>query len=117
MDLDEIQAQYGRWHFSSDDCHVSFMELFRAHEGEALLVETYLKEEPVTQRLGLAIRQRERGNYVINLHELGFPRPTIGVQLAIGQLAKWLLSLHEEARILHHNLQSEALELEGSHAA
>jgi len=116
LDLDAIQAKYGRWQVSIADCHISFMELFRAHEGEALFVETYLKEEPVTQRLGLMIRQREPGNYVISLHELGFPRPTLGVQLAIGQLANWLLGLHEDTQILHHNLQPEALALDVSHA-
>jgi hypothetical protein len=71
----------------------------------------------VTQRLGLVIRQRESGNYVISLHELGFPRPTLGVQRAIGQLAEWLLGLHEEARILHHNLQPDVLAQDVNHAA
>jgi hypothetical protein len=117
LSLDEIQAQYGRWQFSANDCHINFMELFRARAEEALFVETYIKEEPVTQRLGLTIRQREPGNYVISLHELGFPRPTLGVQRAIGQLAEWVLGLHEEARILHHNLQPDVLAQDVSHAA
>lgn len=117
LDLDEIQARYGRWRVSIADCHINFMELFRAKAEKALFVETYIKEEPVTQRLGLVVRQREPGNYVISLHELGFPRPTFGVQLAIGQLASWLLGLHEEARILHHNLQPDVLEWDVSHAA
>jgi tRNA (guanine-N7-)-methyltransferase len=117
LDLDAIQAKYGRWQISTEECHINFMELFRAHEEPSLFVETYIKEEPVTQRLGLVIRQRESGNYVISLHELGFPRPTIGVQWAIGQLANWLLGLHEEAKILHHNLQPDVLERDVSHAA
>jgi tRNA (guanine-N7-)-methyltransferase len=117
LDLDAIQAKYGRWQISTEECHINFMELFRAKAEEALFVETYIKEEPVTQRLGLVIRQREPGNYVISLHELGFPRPTIGVQRAIGQLANWLLGLHEEAKILYHNLQPDVLERDVSHAA
>ncbi|WP_420641971.1 tRNA (guanosine(46)-N7)-methyltransferase TrmB [Candidatus Leptofilum sp.] len=110
LQLDEIQARYGRWQYSHNDCHINFMELFRARDDEALFVEAYIKEAPVAQRLGLVIRQREPGNYVINLHELGFPRPTRGVQLAIGQLATWLVSLHSETEILHHNLLPDALE-------
>ncbi|GJM40903.1 MAG: hypothetical protein DHS20C20_11850 [Ardenticatenaceae bacterium] len=110
LDLDTIQARYGRWQHSHDDCHINFMELFRARDEEALFVEAYIKEAPVAQRLGLVIRQREPGNYVINLHELGFPRPTRGVQLAIGQLAIWLLSLNPETKVLHHNLLPEALQ-------
>lgn len=110
LDLDAIQAKYGRWQHSQDGCHINFMELFRARDEDALFVEAYIKEAPVAQRLGLVIRQREQGNYVINLHELGFPRPTHGVQLAIGQLATWLVSLHPDAEILHHNLLPEALQ-------
>lgn len=117
LDLDAIQARYGRMQISTDACNVSFMELFRAHEGDVLFVETYINEEPVSQRLGLIIRQREPGNFVISLHELGFPRPTIGVQVAIGHLARWLVAMHEDARILHHNLQPDALEPDVSHAA
>ncbi|MBK8902816.1 MAG: tRNA (guanosine(46)-N7)-methyltransferase TrmB [Anaerolineaceae bacterium] len=117
MDLDAIQARYGRMQTSDHDRHVSFMELFRAHGGEALFVEAYINEEPVAQRLGLVIRQREPGNYVISLHDLGFPRATAGVQLAIAHLARWLLSLHDEAKILHHNLPGEMLEVDVNHAA
>lgn len=116
LDLDTIQQQYGRWRISAGERHVSFMELFRAQEGEALFVETYIKEAPMSQRLGLVVRQREPGNYVISLHELGFPRPTAGVHLAIGHLAKWLIDLHEDGAILHHNLQADVLELDLSHA-
>ena len=112
LSLDEIEAEYGRFQYSYDDCHINFMELFRAKDDDALFVETYIKEEPVAQRLGLVIRQREPGNYVISLHELGFPRPTRGVQLAIGQLATWLVGLNDGTRILHHNLLPEALPLE-----
>jgi hypothetical protein len=117
LDLDAIQAKYGRWHVSTNSCHINFMELFRAKAEEALFVETYIKEEPVTQRLGLVIRQREPGNYVISLHELGFPRPTLGVQRAIGQLASWMVGLHAETQILHHNLQPDVWERDVSHAA
>jgi tRNA (guanine-N7-)-methyltransferase len=112
LDLDAIQEKYAPWHVSDAGIHVSFMELFRAHGGEMLFVEMYLREEPLSQRLGLLLRRRESGNYVISLHELGFPRPTAGVHVAIGHLAQWLIGLHEDGTILHHNLQTEALTIE-----
>ena len=112
LDLDAIQEEYTPWHVSDAGIHVSFMELFRAHGGEMLFVEIYLREEPLSQRLGLVLRQRESGNYVISLHELGFPRPTAGVHLAIGHLTRWLLALHEGGTILHHNLQTDALTID-----
>lgn len=106
LDLDAIEEKYTPWHVAAADCHMSFIELFRAHKGQMLFVETYLREEPLSQRLGLVVRQRQSGDYVISLHELGFPRPTAGVHLAIAHLAHWLVGLHEESKILHHNLQS-----------
>ncbi len=109
LDLDAIQEKYRQWHVSADGCHMSFRELFRADGGTMLFVEAYLREEPLSQRLGLVVRQRESGNYVISLHELGFPRPTAGVHLAIGRLAQWLVGLHEDSVIVHHNLQQAAL--------
>lgn len=122
LGLDAIEEKYAQWHVYADGghingCHISFMELFRAHEGKMLFVETYLREEPLAQRLGLLVRQRESGNYVISLHELGFPRPTAGVHLAIGHLAQWLLGLHEENMILHHNLQQGVLDNDVEQAA
>ncbi|WP_420627283.1 tRNA (guanosine(46)-N7)-methyltransferase TrmB [Candidatus Leptofilum sp.] len=108
LSLDEIEVRYGRWQHSHHACHINFMELYRARDEDVLFVEAYIKEAPVAQRLGLVIRQRQPGNYVINLHELGFPRATRGVQLAIGQLATWLLSLHPQTEILHHNLLPES---------
>jgi hypothetical protein len=52
----------------------------------------------------LAIRQRPDGTLVIGLHEIGFPRPTAGIQLAVKHLADWVASLHPDTDILHHNL-------------
>jgi hypothetical protein len=69
-----------------------------------VLVEVYVVEEPLKQRVGLAIRQREDGKLVIGLHEIGFPRPTAGIQLAVKHLAEWVASLHPGVEIMHHNL-------------
>jgi hypothetical protein len=42
---------------------------------------------------------------LIGLHDLGFPRPTIGVHRAIAYLAAWLVTLAPESKVIHHNLQ------------
>jgi hypothetical protein len=69
-----------------------------------MLVEVYVIEKPLKQRVGLTIRQREDDKLVIGLHEIGFPRPTAGIQLAVRHLAEWVTSLHPETEIVHHNL-------------
>ena len=69
-----------------------------------VLIEVYMVEEPLKQRVGLGIRLRDDGTVVIGLHEIGFPRPTAGIQLAVKQLADWVVSLHPDTKLLHHNL-------------
>ncbi len=104
MSLPEIQAQFTPRSFSGDDVHIKNPMIFQAQDGKTLLLETYVMEEPLAQRVAVTIRQRPAGEYVIGLSEIGFPRPTAGIQLAIGHIARWLLGLHSETKLLHHNL-------------
>ncbi|MFQ5420181.1 MAG: tRNA (guanosine(46)-N7)-methyltransferase TrmB [Anaerolineae bacterium] len=88
----------------SGDTHVKLLEMFQSLYDDKLLVEAYINEQPLRQRVGLAIRQRETGDLVIGLHEVGFPRPTPGVQLAIAHLAQWVASLHPDTAVLKTNI-------------
>ena len=84
--------------------HITLLELFQSAEDGKLLVESYLKERPLEQRVAIKISQRDTGDWVIRLHEVGFPRPTPGGQLAIARLATWIASLHPATEIVHSNL-------------
>ena len=94
---------------STDDTHVSYLEAYHSLNEEKLFVEAYVKEEPMVQRVGLVIRQREPGEFVISLHEVGFPRPTAGIHLAIAHLAEWIIDLHSASQLIHTNLRQEAM--------
>ena len=94
---------------SAGDRHIAYLEAYRSLNEEMLFVETYVKEEPLTQRVGLVIRQREPGEFVISLHEVGFPRPTAGIHLAIAHLAEWIIDLHSASQLIHTNLRQEAM--------
>jgi hypothetical protein len=48
----------------------------------------------------LVITKRREGDYLIHLHDVGFPRPTTGVHYAIFRLAQWLASLDPAGKIL-----------------
>ena len=96
-------------HFSKQTYHLgtSFInldELFLSTRTQAFLVEAYVHEEAITQRVGLTIHRRDHNRYIIGLHEFGFPRPTPGVQFAILCLSQWLQSLHPDSTLIHHNL-------------
>jgi len=112
MTQTEIAAAFAPIRFSQDDVHVSLAEIYQSQYDGKLLLETYVKERPLSQRLGLLIRQREQGDYVVKMHEVGFPRPTIGVQIAIAHLATWLVALHPENKFIRSSLNEQYLKIE-----
>lgn len=104
LSLDEIGRRFAPSHISEGTTHVNLLELYQSSQDGKLLIEAYVKEEPMTQRVGLVIRPRREGGLVVGLHEVGFPRPTPGIQLAIRHLAEWLKNLHPETQIVHRNV-------------
>ncbi len=108
----EIAQAFAPEQFTRADVHVNLAEMFQSQFDGKLLVEAYIKERPLTQRLCLTIRQRETGDYVVKMHEIGFPRPTPGVQVAIARLATWLVALHPENKFVRSSLDEEYLKIE-----
>jgi hypothetical protein len=85
------------------------VDAYRSIQSESVVIDTYIEEEPLAQRLLLAITARGEGELLVHLHEVGFPRPTPGTHQAIAWLAQWLLELEPAGRVAHHNLRPEAL--------
>ncbi|HXW01550.1 MAG TPA: hypothetical protein VEC93_24280, partial [Anaerolineae bacterium] len=106
LTLAEIGSRFAPLQETADAIHVRLPMLFAAQGADLLLAEAYISEEPVSQRVGLLVRQRAENYYLIGLSEIGFPRPTPGVQLAIACLARWLLSLHPDTAVQHSNIPS-----------
>ena len=107
--LTEMEKSFHLKHVEENEVHVNYMALFQNREQNGLLIEAYVKEEPLAQRVGITIRQRENDIYVIGLSEIGFPRPTWGLQLAVSQCAKWLLALDANSQIVSQNLATGLL--------
>ena len=110
LSLTEIGQRFEPQHSSDGETHVKLLEMYQSFYDQKLLVETYIKEEPLTQRVGLSIAQRQTGELVVGLHDVGFPRPTHGIQLAIAQLARWILGLHPDSAIVTSNIAEALLE-------
>jgi hypothetical protein len=104
MNLPEIGERFEAQQWTVGAVNVRLADLYYSARLDHLLVETYINEEPVDQRIGLSVRQRAGGELIVNLHEIGFPRPTGGIHAAIWGLAQWLVGLHPEAQLLKHNL-------------
>ncbi len=107
----EIAEAFEPERFNVDDIYISLVEMFQSQYDGKLLIETYIKERPLNQRLGLLIRKREKGDYVVKLHEVGFPRPTAGVQIAIAHLATWLKNLHPDNQFIRSSLDEDYLKI------
>jgi tRNA (guanine-N7-)-methyltransferase len=105
LSLAEISQRFRPNVFSTDKTSVNLIELYRSIGQDSLVVDTYISEEPIEQRLLLAITRRETGDYLIHLHEVGFPRPTPGVHYAIQCLTSWVCNLHEEAIVINQSLR------------
>lgn len=114
LSLDQISAQYNQHLNHPGETPVRHLQMFKTtvmndlrEPREALLVETHVAEDPMPQRIALTIQPRPENKVIIGLHELGFPRPTVGIHLAAAHLARWLLSIDDRNVLTHHNLAVE----------
>jgi tRNA (guanine-N7-)-methyltransferase len=108
-DLDEIGRRFEPIYVEADDIQLKFIECYRSLRDGKLLVETLVMEGPLRQRVCLELRPRvapdKSGREImIGLHEVGFPRPTRGIHVAIEQLMTWLQEIAPETEIVHSNL-------------
>ncbi len=88
--LDQLGGRFQPFHVQDGDVNIKYLHIYRSLKDNMLVVETYVSEQPFHQRLGLSIRQRSAGDLVVSMHEIGFPRPTPGVHLAVQHLLAWL---------------------------
>ncbi len=104
LNLDEFGRRFEPFHAQSEDVHIKFLNIYRSVDGRQLLVEVYVSEEPYHQRVGLSVRQRHDGDLVVSMQEIGFPRPTEGIHLAIQHLVEWLRALDPTLKIINSTL-------------
>lgn len=106
LPLDEVQTRFTPWQVKSGETHLKFLELFQSQRDGKLLIDLYVSEEPFHQRVCLALRRSQSTKHVVvSLHEIGFPRPTTGIHLAVQAVADWLLALHPDVAIINSTLK------------
>lgn len=114
LSLAEIGQRFEPQRSAAGDTHINLLEMYQSFYDQKLLVESYIKEEPLTQRVGLSVAQRQTGELVVGLHDVGFPRPTQGIQLAIAHLARWIMGLHPDSALLTSNIAEELMKSESA---
>lgn len=115
LSLDEIAARFEPVSHTGSHRVVRFIAVYRGEAPPQLLVDVYVEEEPLSQRVAVMIRSREgvrldepAGAIIIGLHDLGFPRPTPGLHAAIYYLVSWLQTISPEIHLTSTNMQFEA---------
>lgn len=104
LSLPQVEAEFRPFQAEVAKTHVRFVEIFYSSHKNKLLVEIYVAEEPLVQRLALYIEPRPGGNIQIGLHDIGFPRPTPGIAFAIQQLGNWVNKLHPQTELVYTNI-------------
>ena len=105
MSLQQIVDAFEPWSYSVDGSAGHFIEIFRSNTKPTLVIDTYVHEEHLDQRFLLAVTERTRGDFLVYHHEVGYPRPTIGIHQAVYELARWLATLSNAGKILKSNLR------------
>ena len=113
IDIETIRDSFEREQTSFKNIHLSLTELFQSRDEKKLFIEAYIKEEPMAQRVGIIVRQMQSGEYMVSLHELGFPHVTPGIHFAIGRITKWILGINPDITIKKINLPTEIVEAVG----
>jgi tRNA (guanine-N7-)-methyltransferase len=103
--LDEIEDRFESKQFADGTTKVQFIALYHSTKVNMVVVDTFIHEEPLEQRVLLSIAHRKAGDYLVSLHDAGYPRSTRGIHLAVHWLAEWLQGLSVGGKIVRHNLQ------------
>ncbi|MHB8627265.1 MAG: tRNA (guanosine(46)-N7)-methyltransferase TrmB [Aggregatilineales bacterium] len=108
LTLDEIAAHFQPTQHVSDENRIHWITLYREYAGHGLLIDTFIDEPLIEQRLGIVISATadEPGRYVVRLDSLGYPRPTPGTHLAVHLVVEWLRRLHPDTQIVHRAINA-----------
>lgn len=102
----EIYAHFAHYKITEGETAVNFIRAYVSDE--ALLVEMFVHEPTIEQRVALmlSLHRDEAHVYTLRLSEMGNPRPTDGIHLAVKHLGEWLLSLHPQSETIQHKVRT-----------
>lgn len=108
LPLMEIGQLYEPAIFSDGATTIRFVDFFHSIRYDQAVVDTYIAEGDLEQRVLLTVKGKSNHRYLITMRETGFPRPTPATHFAIRCLAELIVSMHAKAEIIDHNLKREA---------
>ncbi|HSH01354.1 MAG TPA: tRNA (guanosine(46)-N7)-methyltransferase TrmB [Anaerolineae bacterium] len=105
LSLSQVAFAFEPQLLQAGERHIRLLSIFESHDRTSLLVEINVTEEPLAQRVGVVVQGKGINEYLISVHEMGFPRPTSGLHDAVRAVGEWMVGLHSEGEILKDNLR------------
>lgn len=103
LTLDEMRAQFAPFTINSDSGALHANVHFVFLGDRSLLFEVFVNEPSIDQRVAIVlIHHEEHDEYTLRLGQIGNPRPTDGMHLAVRGIGDWLLGLHSDAKLLRN---------------
>ncbi len=105
LPLMEIGQLFEPITYRTGETIVRFIDFFHSVRYDQAVVDTYIAEGDLEQRVMMTIKRKGDAQFLITLRETGFPRPTAATHYANKCLAELIVSMHAKAEIVKHNLQ------------
>lgn len=100
MSSQEIAAKVAKMAFHTGDIHVALLNAYWNPTYKTVLFEVVIEEPTIDQHIALLLNPREKtADFTLKYATFGMPRSTEGVHHATHFIAKWIVSLHDEAKI------------------
>lgn len=105
----EIVAAHREQQFNpAEGVHIKIRDAFLHQNGRAVMFEAEVIDPTVEQHVAIMLYPREEPQtFTVKYTTLGQPRMTPGLHYATGLLAKWVVSLHPDGRILSSKIAAD----------
>lgn len=105
---DAFRAAGAEQRYNEGAVHIKVMRLFESDS--SLLFEVFVDEPTIEQQVALILtpRQGYPGQYTLRPGEIGTPRPTAGIHVAVGRLGDWLMQQHPLSRLVENKVRRSA---------
>ena len=96
LDLTAVRRSFRAFRYEHDGRHVSALGAY--NDERSVLFDVFIQEPTLSQRLAIVLSQRE-GDLTLGLAQMGLPRPTPGVHVAVARLCAWLTEAWPQLRV------------------
>jgi tRNA (guanine-N7-)-methyltransferase len=95
-DLSAIRRSFEPFRYEHEQRHISALGAY--NDDRCVLFDVFIQEPTISQRLAIVLTQRDE-DLTLGLAQMGLPRPTPGVHVAVARLCAWLTQAWPELEV------------------